>query len=329
MQMLGRKYVQVSAFYRYGFNGQEKEKGLNENITTAEFWEYDSRTGRRWNVDPKPNMSTSQYSCFGNNPILFNDVKGDTLRGVNAASAQKQLNVIQDIFKDNEDAKSLFKLESDGVTFKEIGAGVMAAAVEGLSDDLKDLAFGYMLSINDSHLQEVSYIKQSDPSSITGLNPVKHAAYITFLNTNAPTTADLITNYGGQTTLPSSKGNALSIFLEDYNPILQDLADNKGVLHNYTSNMNANNIHEVLGHGLATMLNTTSADGVEALQFENIYYRIIGLNMQRDGSDHQNGTVFGAADRSATPATLIGNRTKQVKVSNPKMKYDEYEYESY
>jgi hypothetical protein len=42
--------------YRFGFNGQEK---VNEiagvgNHNTAEFWEYDTRLGRRWNLDPKP-----------------------------------------------------------------------------------------------------------------------------------------------------------------------------------------------------------------------------------------------------------------------------------
>ena len=50
--MPGRKYQQGNSNYRYSINGQEKESELNENITTAEFWEYDSRIVRRWNVDP-------------------------------------------------------------------------------------------------------------------------------------------------------------------------------------------------------------------------------------------------------------------------------------
>jgi hypothetical protein len=40
---------------------------------------YDARLGRRWNLDPKPNFSLSQYSCFENNPIFFNDVDGDSV----------------------------------------------------------------------------------------------------------------------------------------------------------------------------------------------------------------------------------------------------------
>ena len=66
--------------YRYGYNGQEKDNEVygNGSIYTAEFWQYDSRLGRRWNVDPmlgKYNWQ-SPYSTFNNNPICFNDPIG-------------------------------------------------------------------------------------------------------------------------------------------------------------------------------------------------------------------------------------------------------------
>jgi hypothetical protein len=64
----------------YGFNGQEKCPEIAEGHTTALFWEYDSRLGRRWNLDPKPNPSVSQYATFENNPIWLSDVKGDSVR---------------------------------------------------------------------------------------------------------------------------------------------------------------------------------------------------------------------------------------------------------
>jgi RHS repeat-associated protein len=66
--------------YRFGFNGQEMNnevKGLG-NSYTAMFWEYDSRIGRRWNLDPKPTPGISEYSVFNNNPIRFSDLLGDT-----------------------------------------------------------------------------------------------------------------------------------------------------------------------------------------------------------------------------------------------------------
>ena len=66
--------------YRYGFNGMEKDnevKGVG-NSYTAMFWQYDSRLGRRWNRDPKPNPSISNYACFANSPIWITDPYGDT-----------------------------------------------------------------------------------------------------------------------------------------------------------------------------------------------------------------------------------------------------------
>ena len=34
--------------YRYGFNTQEKDDDVFIGAYTAEYWEYDSRLGRRW-----------------------------------------------------------------------------------------------------------------------------------------------------------------------------------------------------------------------------------------------------------------------------------------
>jgi hypothetical protein len=76
MQMPGRKYQQSGSTYRYSINGQEKESDINENLTTALYWEYDSRIGRRWNVDPVVKFWESPYACFNNNPINLIDVEG-------------------------------------------------------------------------------------------------------------------------------------------------------------------------------------------------------------------------------------------------------------
>jgi RHS repeat-associated protein len=67
--------------YKFGFNGQEMNndvKGGLGNSYTAQYWEYDSRIGRRWNLDPKPTVGFSPYRAFANNPILFSDPLGDT-----------------------------------------------------------------------------------------------------------------------------------------------------------------------------------------------------------------------------------------------------------
>ncbi len=68
--------------YRYAFQGQEKvdEVSGKGSSYTAEFWQYDSRLGRRWNLDPKPNPAISPYATYANNPILYQDLLGDTIR---------------------------------------------------------------------------------------------------------------------------------------------------------------------------------------------------------------------------------------------------------
>ena len=98
MLMTGRTYGSNS--YKFGFNGQELDNevtGVTGSHYTAEFWEYDSRLGRRWNLDPafaeKPWMST--YHAFSNKPIINIDPNGALdevfINGDNADEAFKQL----------------------------------------------------------------------------------------------------------------------------------------------------------------------------------------------------------------------------------------------
>ena len=63
----------------FAFNGQEKDDEVSGagNTNTATFWEYDTRSGRRWNIDPVLKPNESPYACFSNNPIYFVDLNGN------------------------------------------------------------------------------------------------------------------------------------------------------------------------------------------------------------------------------------------------------------
>lgn len=63
--------------YRFSMNTQEKEPELGEGVTSAEFWVYDGKLGRRWNVDPVIKEYESPYSVFANNPIIIVDYLGN------------------------------------------------------------------------------------------------------------------------------------------------------------------------------------------------------------------------------------------------------------
>jgi len=70
--------ISCKKVYRYSFNGQERDDEIAGagNIMTAEFWEYDTRLARRWNLDPVEYPWQSGYSTFNNNPNYFNDPFG-------------------------------------------------------------------------------------------------------------------------------------------------------------------------------------------------------------------------------------------------------------
>ncbi|HUH74213.1 MAG TPA: hypothetical protein VLZ75_07380 [Chitinophagales bacterium] len=65
--------------YRFGFNGQERQTELGPSFTTAEYWMYDGRLGRRWNIDPEDYQISewSPYVCLADNPNLYVDKNGD------------------------------------------------------------------------------------------------------------------------------------------------------------------------------------------------------------------------------------------------------------
>jgi RHS repeat-associated protein len=66
--------------YRYGFNGVEKAREIGEGVNTTFYREQDTRAGRWWSFDPRPNAAVSPYAMMENNPIAFSDVLGDTTR---------------------------------------------------------------------------------------------------------------------------------------------------------------------------------------------------------------------------------------------------------
>jgi hypothetical protein len=77
---------------------------------------YDGRLGRRWNQDPKPNPSISNYACFANNPIFFSDPFGDTT--FVSAGKNGTYNVIGGTLNDNHNG---IYLKENGVVGKMIG----------------------------------------------------------------------------------------------------------------------------------------------------------------------------------------------------------------
>ena len=60
---------------------KDDEVSGSGNSYTAEFWQYDARLGRRWNVDPVDKPWESSYATFSGNPIYYIDPNGDNADG--------------------------------------------------------------------------------------------------------------------------------------------------------------------------------------------------------------------------------------------------------
>jgi hypothetical protein len=76
--------------------------GQTGTHTTAMFWEYDSRLGRRWNTDPVIKEFESPYMCFSGNPIVISDLNGnDGIATVDKENKHISVNMTINYSKEN------------------------------------------------------------------------------------------------------------------------------------------------------------------------------------------------------------------------------------
>jgi len=128
MVTVGRSWS-VGSEYRYGFNSQEQDDEVygNGNLNSALYWEYDSRLGRRWNIDPVVKSFEAPFVCFSNNPIIYSDLKGDKIKIEGSRQFRKETKKnFKEIKRsvDSETRKSIKALEKDKnrlVTINEMG----------------------------------------------------------------------------------------------------------------------------------------------------------------------------------------------------------------
>ncbi|MFN0275933.1 MAG: hypothetical protein ACKVPJ_09325 [Chitinophagales bacterium] len=156
MGMVGRKWGEE---YRFGFNGQEQDDEVygNGNANTAMFWEYDTRLGRRWNVDPIINFSIPSYVAFNNNPIYFIDEHG---------------NVAGDYFK-----KDGTYLGSDGKDDNKVYVADDKKDVKNKTTGKTETTFtnAQELSVTYSEFKDYSGLVYNE--DLTAANGIAHAVY--------------------------------------------------------------------------------------------------------------------------------------------------------
>ncbi len=116
-----------SSEYRFGFNGQEKDDEISGvgNSYTAEFWQYDARLGRRWNIDPVDKAWMSSYHAFSNKPIFNVDPNGANADWYQGEKKDEESGSV--VHKEG-DAKTI---DVNGETFTNIGKTYSAPMADG------------------------------------------------------------------------------------------------------------------------------------------------------------------------------------------------------
>ncbi|WP_246463558.1 RHS repeat-associated core domain-containing protein, partial [Neolewinella lacunae] len=153
--------------YAYKFNGIERVDELG--LDMAVFRNYDPAVGRWMQVDPKAEKyyNMSPYNGMGNNPIMYSDQMGDTIR-ING-SEEFRINTLNDLalIENSSDAGAellnflratpeditISEVEPAGIVESVLGGGKNAATIKK-SSTKRDLKSGEV-SISYSQLDGI------------------------------------------------------------------------------------------------------------------------------------------------------------------------------
>lgn len=102
--MKGTERINIDSNYRYSFNGKENDTEIKGDGNSVDFGAriYDPRLGRWLSVDPeyKQYPFASPYMAFGNNPNVFIDPGGETLRVATGVNREKVRAMLQKLTND-------------------------------------------------------------------------------------------------------------------------------------------------------------------------------------------------------------------------------------
>ncbi|MGB3469184.1 MAG: DUF6443 domain-containing protein [Cyclobacteriaceae bacterium] len=279
---------------QYKYNGIEEEKEWSSYL--ADFRSYDPVLSRWMQIDPKTSERESGYVGFGNNPMIYADPLGDTVRAVNESSASQLLNTIQNSFKGDNAAglRSLFSLGEDGLTMNSIGTVDLVLALAGLSEDQQKLALGYASAINNSAVHEVEFVSGDESLSASTTSQLQKSN--SSKERNIKKGSDIV---GGGFNFSlngnRSKNTTVIVTSPQKTPAYVG-SGGKSAVGNHT--VGESLAHELIGHGLGRLGNYH--DPSDAVKVSNIYLRAQGVtDYYRDGSDH--GETMGYKRANGTP----------------------------
>lgn len=149
------------------YNGYEINTDFDLNFYESFYRTHDPQLGRFWQLDPKSKYDESLYAAMGNNPILANDLLGDTTLYYN--SKGEQIDAIN---------------RGAGITAVEVGGnragivGLAIAAINGNKDltDKQVAALDAVLQITGTAYDISAFDKFGDNANKFGLTSINEVS---------------------------------------------------------------------------------------------------------------------------------------------------------
>ncbi len=269
-----------NSFIPYSFNGMEHDneiKGKGNSYTTF-FRQNDPRLGRWLSMDPKVTAFDSPYMSMGNNPINFNDIKGDVIEIEGSKKEKRQINrTINKGIKKSETFKNVYECLEQSSNLHIIRTGNYID-LEGKNQGSNLVVDGTDVYFNEKGALSIMYVnlkkfnpKKMDEYSAEGATVSKAEARIFGFGHELThqLMKDLAVFYSKQTIIPSTivnpspslKNPELRIKNPKYskeknNKIMLDNVNNTCIFDELGASMIENKIREDLNAKLRTKYNT-------------------------------------------------------------------------
>jgi hypothetical protein len=298
--------------YRFGFNTQEKDDEIygEGNLNTAMFWEYDTRIGRRWNVDPKTYTWESPYAVNSNNPIWIMDILGD--KG-NKSSEAKQ----KERFEKKWEEKIVTPLKTLEQSLKLQGEMTDAQIRDAVQDKADELSIKYQntkwlhyqyrgASAKTGNESYISTATGREHKEIIRINAYSTTTTNVSVDNNRPADGSIVTSIN--TRIDAPPGSTVNV---QFNPFAQP--NSLQVLTGGSRNVVASTGGMITGpnnpvgftYNQTVVLSTTNAG--------NIYYRV------------QNSNVSNTTDTWQLRISVTTPLTLNPKVTAENPTYDAYQ----
>jgi hypothetical protein len=311
MPMPNRQYSLSSSSYRFGFNTQEKDDEIYGagNLYSALFWEYDSRIGRRWNIDPKTYTWESPYAVNSNNPIWIMDILGDKGNKSNEAKQKER-------YEKKWEEKVITPLKTMEQALRlegHMSDDQIRDAVQDKADELsvkyqntKWLQYQYRgASEKKSNESYTSTATGQEHKSVIRINAYSTTTTNVSIDNNRPADGSMVTS--GNTRIDAPPGSTVNV---QFNPYIQP--NSLQVLTGGSRNVVASTGGMIAGPNNPTGFTFNQTVVLSTANAGNIYYRVQNSNLSNTSDTWQLRISV------TTPLTL-----------NPKVTAENPQYEAY